>query len=93
MGEDGLEVLERYYLFTEELKATDGYTGQMFPVAILFREASEEKAVRENFINDVRKCKHKVWLRIIEGIVALAFFGGAVFAAYFRSGRVPTGCG
>jgi hypothetical protein len=85
MGEEALEVFERYHLFTEELKATDGHTGQVFPGAILFREASEDKETRGNAAyNWARNCwkgQHKVWLRLIEGVVALTFLGAAV-AAY-----------
>jgi hypothetical protein len=88
IGEDALEVLERYRLFTEKLKAIDDRTGQIFPVAILFREAFEDKASRGNLICSVLKCKHKVWLRLIECIVAVAFLG-AVFAAHYLQPMSP----
>jgi hypothetical protein len=87
MGEDVLEVLEHYHLFTEELEAKDDHTGQDFPVAILFREAYEDKASGGNDKHNWRKGKHKVWLRTIEGGVLVAFLVATVAAHYLQPMR------
>jgi hypothetical protein len=93
LGEDVLMHLERTKIFGED-QEIEGRYERTEKFGILWRQAQEERAASDrirNMLGD-RACapmliwcrdawlgKHRVWLRIVSYLVAILFFGAAIF--------------
>ncbi len=70
LGEDVLRKLEKSILFPEDFTGI-GEKNEQRPRGILFRELSENKRCPS---------KHKIWLRVVEALIALCFVVAGIVA-------------
>jgi len=85
LGEDVLEKLERYDIFTTQFR-TEKH-GKSIQLGFLLRESEEAPRLDKNPIRwfTTNIVKHKFWIRTLEGAVAACFVAATVIPVYFPS--------